>query len=240
MRKTFKLFSFLASFAFAGSLAPVMAQTAAATPAAAAAAATPTAVPTPAVTVDGLVDSYFSYNFSNPSSAPTAGNIGYWYNGATDSYTLGLAEAKITATQGAGSAHVVLAYGEELNGLGIGYGTSGFDVLQAYVSYNPGQWTFNFGKFVTWMGYEVVESVSNANYSHSLLFGALPYWHTGVSVNYAPTTVFNATFYATDGVEQYCGRNDDRRDSWDWKRLLAPNATWSFTGNGIFSPSRWG
>ncbi len=234
MRKKFKLFSFLASFALAGSVAPVMAQTAAATPAATAAAATPTAVPTPVVTVDGLVDTYFSYDFSDPSKVPTAGNNSYWYNSASDSYTLGLAEAKITATQGAASGHLVLAYGEENGGLGIGTGTSGFDVLQAYVSYNPGQWTFNFGKFVTWMGYEVIESVGNANYSHSLLFNALPYWHTGVSVNYAPTTVFNATFYATDGINTTAVGGTG--ETLGLEAVVAPNAMWSFTGNGLFAP----
>ena len=231
MRKTVKLFSFLASFAFAGSLAPVMAQTAAATPAAA--AATPTAVPTPAVTVDGLVDTYFAYNFSNPSSAPTTPNIGYWYNSAADSYTLGLAEVKVAASQGAASAHVVLAYGEE-GGLGP-IGGSGPSVLQAYVSYNPGQWTFNFGRMVTWMGYEVIESVSNANYSHSLLFGELPYWDTGLSVNFAPSSTFNATFYAMDGWS-----NDTFAtglgETLGLEAIITPNSMWGITLNGILSP----
>ena len=231
MRKTYKLFSFLASFALAGSLAPVMAQTAATTPAAAAAAATPTAVPTPAVTVDGLVDTYFSYNFTDAKTQPTYGNNSYFYNNATDSYTLGLAETKITATQGAASGHLVLAYGQESS---LGLLGSGLDVLQAYVSYNPGQWTINAGRFVTWMGYEVIESTGNANYSHSLLFGALPYWHTGVSVNYAPTTVFNATFYATDGWNTTAvGPNGE---TLGLEIAVTPNSTWSITGNGIFTP----
>ncbi len=233
MRKTIKLFSFLASFALAGSLAPVMAQTAAATPAATAAAATPTAVPTPAVTVDGLVDTYFSYNFNNPSSNPYAGNNSYWYNSASSSYTLGLAEVKVAATQGAASAHVVLAYGEE-GGLGP-IGGSGPNVLQAYVSYNPGQWTFNFGRMATWMGYEVIESPSNANYSHSILFGALPYWDTGLSVNFAPSSTFNATFYAMDGWS-----NDTFAtglgETLGLEAVITPNSMWGITLNGILSP----
>jgi hypothetical protein len=196
--------------------------------------ATPTAVPGPVVTVDGLVDSYFSYNFSNPSGAPTTPNNSLWYNTAADSYTLGLAEAKINATQGQVGGHLVLAYGEENNGLGIGTGTSGFDVLQAYVTYNPGQWTFNFGRFVSWMGYEVVESTGNWNYSHSLLFNALPFWHTGLSVNYAPTTIFNATVYATDGWNNTAvGTNGQ---TLGLEIGITPNATWSITGNGIFTP----
>jgi len=232
MRKTFKLFSFLASFAFAGSLTPVLADTAAATPAAAAATATPTPVPTPVVTVDGLIDAYYAYNFS----APGVGiNNAYWYNSAADSYSLGLAEAKLTATQGAASGHLVLAYGEEAS---LGLGAPGIDVLQAYVSYNPGQWTFNFGKFVTWMGYEVIESTGNWNYSHSLLFGALPYWHTGFSANFTPSATFNVTGYITDGNNTTGATSVGK--TLGLEAVITPNAMWSITLNGIMSPFAYG
>ena len=39
------------------------------------------------------------------------------------------------------------------------------------------------GKFVTHMGFEVIESKDNWNYSRGLLFQfAIPYFHTGVRV----------------------------------------------------------
>ncbi len=233
MSKFKKLFSLLASIALSSVMAPALAQTAATTPAAAA-AATPTPVPTPAVTVDGLVDAYYSYNFTNPgTSSSTAGkNTGYFYNSATDSFTLGLAEAKITATQGAASGHLVLGYGEE-SSLNIG-AAPGIDVLQAYVSYNPGQWTFNFGKFVTWMGYEVIESTGNMNYSHSLLFGALPFWHTGFSANYAPSSTFNATVYVTDGDNTTNATPLGK--TYGLELGITPNSMWTITLNGILSP----
>src|SRR6185369_2857496 len=112
--------------------------------------------------------------------------------------TLGLAEISAVATQGQGSAHVVLAYGQEIN---LGLATLGWDVLQAYVSYNPGEFTFNFGRFATWMGNEVIESKGNWNYSRSLLFWyTIPLWHTGFSAAYnSPDSKFGVTGYVTDG-----------------------------------------
>jgi len=193
--------------------------------AAVSAAATPAP---PTVTVDGLVDTYYSYNFTNPG---VSSNTSYWYNSTSDSYNLGLAEAKLTATQGQASGHLVLAYGEETS---LGLEAPGIDVLQAYVAYNPGQWTFNFGKFVTWMGYEVIESTGNWNYSHSLLFGALPYWHTGFSANYAPSSTFNATVYVTDGVNTTSATPLGK--TYGLELAITPNSLWNITLNGIMSP----
>lgn len=248
MKKSIKLFSLLASIALTGAVSPALAQTAAATPAATA-AATPAG---PTVTVDGLVDGYYSYNFTNAANnANGSGNVGYFYNNVDNSFTLGLAEAKVTATQGSASAHLVLAYGQEL-GLGIGtesIGTavsggvttytvtpsSGFDVLQAYVSYVAGQWTFNAGRFVTWLGNEVIESNSNWNYSHSLLFNYIPLWHTGLSVNFTPSSTFNITGYAVDGnnntVASPAGKN------YGLQAVIAPNAQWTITLNGLIGPT---
>ena len=248
MRKTIKLFSLLASLVLAAVVSPALAQTAAATPAeTAAAAATPAA---PTVSVGGMVDAYYSYNFTSPSSFSNGGF--YFYNNQAKSFTLGLAEAKFTATQGPASAHVVLAYGQEA-ALGIGTSTStviapgpttitfangvvpGISVLQAYASYNAGQWTFNAGRFVTWMGNEVIESSGNWNYSHSLLFGAIPFWHTGLSVNFAPSTVVGFTAYDVDGPWQSTAGSQPGND-YGLQVAITPNSMWTITLNGIMSP----
>ena len=230
MRKTIKLFSLMATLALAMVSKSVWADAA---PAA-------TAAPTPAaptVVVGGMVDSYFSYNFTNGSNNVFgAGNTGYFYNNVDGSYTLGLAELKATATQGQGSAHVVLAYGQE-GTLGIGgIGATGFDVLQAYVSYNPGQWTFNAGKFVTWMGDEVVESNSNWNYSHSLLFGVIPIWHTGLSANFAPSSTFGITGFVTDGNNTTTSLSAGVGKDYGLQLAITP-AQWTITLNMEVGPT---
>src|SRR5271154_6777746 len=53
------------------------------------------------------------------------------------------------------------------------------------------------GKFVTFLGYEVIESPANPNFSRGLLFtNAIPLTHTGVYADYK----FNDTFEAKFGV----------------------------------------
>ena len=68
---------------------------------------------------------------------------------------------------------------------------SQFDLQQAFASYivpfGSGL-RFDVGKYVTHMGYEVIEGYDgyNDNYSRSILFGyAIPFTHTGVKASYA-------------------------------------------------------
>ena len=70
------------------------------------------------------------------------------------------------------------------------------DFKQAYISYIvplPGcescgtkkGVTLDFGKFVTWAGYETIEAADNMNSSRSFLFGyAIPFTHTGIRATY--------------------------------------------------------
>ena len=66
-----------------------------------------------------------------------------------------------------------------------------FDLQQAFASYIVPLGSglrFDVGKYVTHMGYEVIEGYDgyNDNYSRSILFGyAIPFTHTGVKASYA-------------------------------------------------------
>ena len=66
-----------------------------------------------------------------------------------------------------------------------------FDLKQAFASYIAPLGSglrFDVGKFVTHLGYEVIEGYDgyNDNYSRSILFGyAIPFTHTGVKASYA-------------------------------------------------------
>src|SRR5665213_1925038 len=244
MKKFIKnLIGLTASLVIAGAFSPVLADdatpaaTAAATPAATAAA---TPAP-PAVVVGGMVDTYYSYDFNSNN---VGGVNGYFYNNVDNSFTLALAEAKFTATQGAASAHLVLAYGQEaslgigsasVTGLGPVVVTPSFDVLQGYLAYTAGQFTFTGGKFVTWMGNEVIESTSNWNYSHSLLFGVIPFWHTGLSVMFMPSSTFMVTGYAVDGNNTVNSSSDGK--TYGLQAVITPNSQWNFTVNGLIGPT---
>src|SRR5882757_5887545 len=66
-----------------------------------------------------------------------------------------------------------------------GVTSSSFDITQGYLQYADGPLTIIGGKFTTLHGTEVIWSPSNANYSRSLLFGSVPFTHTGVRGTFA-------------------------------------------------------
>jgi hypothetical protein len=80
-------------------------------------------------------------------------------------------------------------------------GGSVFDVTQAFLQYAGGPLTVIAGKFVTLSGTEVIASTGNTNISRSILFGAIPFTHTGV----------RATFAVSDTVSLIAGVNN----GWD-------------------------
>ncbi len=56
------------------------------------------------------------------------------------------------------------------------------------------------GKFVTFLGYEVIESPANLNFSRGLLFtNAIPLTHTGVYADYKFNDIVEAKFGVVDG-----------------------------------------
>jgi hypothetical protein len=227
------LMGLAAALVMAGGLSPVLAQTAAAT-----AAATPAATPAPpTVVIDGMVEGYYSYNWTNAGVNKTGvGNTGYFYDSVDGGYQLGLAELKATATQGLASGHLVLAYGQEA-GLAIGSTVPGIDVEQAYVSYAPGMFTLSAGRFVTWMGNEVIETTGNWNVSRSLLFNyTIPLWHQGLSVAYAPDSTIKFTGYATDGWNNVPAAVKVSSETFGLQLAWTPNSVWSVTVQGIDGP----
>ncbi len=85
--------------------------------------------------------------------------------------------------------------------------SSTFDVTQAYAQYARGRLTLIAGKFVTLQGTEVIWSPTNPNISHSILFGAIPFTHTGVRGAWALND--QVTFYAglNNGWDQLTDSN---------------------------------
>jgi hypothetical protein len=226
-----------ASLVMAGALSPVLAQTAATPAATPAATAAATPAP-PTVVVDGMVEGYYTYNFTNAANKISGfGNTGYYYDSVDNTYSLGLAELKATATQGLASGHLVLAYGQELNPNGPLVASPGFDVEQAYVSYAPGQLTLSGGRFVTWMGNEVIETTGNWNVSRSLLFVyTIPLFHNGVSVAWAPDSTFKLTGYATNGWNNSILAAPAPTETFGLSLAWTPSSMWSITLNGIDGP----
>jgi putative OmpL-like beta-barrel porin-2 len=115
---------------------------------------------------------------------------------------------------------------------GTGIGTSMFDLTQAYGSYSSGSLTVIGGKFTTLAGTEVIASSGNTTFSRSILFGAIPFTHTGVRASYAPTDA--VTLYAglNNGWDQLTDAN--RQKTLEIGTTLTPVKALTITASGYF------
>ena len=84
---------------------------------------------------------------------------------------------------------------------------STFDVTQAYGQYASGPFTIMAGKFTTLHGTEVIWSPSNNNFSRSILFGSVPFTHTGVRAVFAANDIVSITAGVNNGWDQLKDQN---------------------------------
>jgi hypothetical protein len=93
-------------------------------------------------------------------------------------------------------------------------------VKQAYITKGVGPLTLKFGKFVTFVGTEVIDTPANLNYSRAILFTVIPYYHVGLMGTYAVTDSLGVSAYIGNGDSVDTASNGDR----DW------GLTTSFSG----------
>jgi hypothetical protein len=90
--------------------------------------------------------------------------------------------------------------------------TEKFDLQEAYLSYRipvGAGLTLKGGKFVTLLGYEVIESPNNLNFSRSFLFSfAIPLTHVGLLASYPVTDTLSVTAGPVLGWDVATDRNE--------------------------------
>lgn len=152
------------------------------------------------VNVSGFVDLYYSYNFNQPGDGPGVPRENQLRNFDlyNDQFSFSLFELVIQRNPDPFGFRVDLDFGpttdlvhatEPVLG-GGGAAPEGTEVYkhiqQAYLTWKPSSmWTIDVGKVVTHMGFEVIESKDNWNYSRGLLFAwAIPYYHSGLRISH--------------------------------------------------------
>lgn len=198
------------------------AQTPSSEPAQAPAAAPAPAAPAPAPTwsvgpmdLSGVVDGYYSFNFNRPNTS--LGNYDqinqlYNFNDKTDQFNLSMAKLTLNHDPDPIGAHVDFIFGRAndlinnaaTNTTAPTFVASQLPYLeQAYLSVKPPKakgFELDFGKWVTSAGAEVIEAMSNWNYSRSLLFvNAIPYWHFGARTSIPVSKTETIGFQAFNG-----------------------------------------
>jgi hypothetical protein len=115
-----------------------------------------------------------------------------------------------------------------------------FDLQQAFVSYIAPLGSglrFDVGKYVTHLGYEVIEGYDgyNDNYSRSTLFGyAIPFTHTGVKASYTFSSQVAGMLEVVNGWDLV--RDNNRSKSIGAQLTLTPVAPLSVLLNWIGGP----
>jgi len=149
----------------------------------------------PKFTWGGLVDTYYMYLLNQGTAVNSlVGTVGRAFDTNTNSVTLALAQMTLNASMDPVAFQLDMGYGSV--GSIINNAFSGgtipsapvpgsFIVLQAYgtITVLP-QLTFDFGKFYTTAGAEVVPANKNWLYSRSMLFNIIPLLHTGARANF--------------------------------------------------------
>src|SRR5213592_3763731 len=160
--------------------------------------------------VSGYIDAGFSYANKNIEGAAFSNRVFDSQNNSFALHQFGLTVAK-QPTRGFGGvvnitagsdAQVIHAFPETTTG-----DSSMFDITQAYGQYASGSLTLMAGKFVTLAGSEVIASTGNMNFTRSMLFGAIPFTHTGVRAGYAVSNTVTLYGGVNNGWDQLTDAN---------------------------------
>jgi hypothetical protein len=189
-------------------------------------------------TVNGLVDGYYGFNFNSPANRTSGLRL---FDNATNQFALNLIEVGLDKAPDATSRlgyDVTLGFGNAMNVVnstdpgGLGFAQY---LKQAYMSYlapvGKGL-TLTFGKFVTPVGAEVIESNKNWNYSRSLLFNyAIPFYHFGLSAAYTFNDKYTLTGYVVNGwnnlVDTYnSGKTGGLSFAWNPNKKVSITEGW--------------
>jgi len=125
-------------------------------------------------------------------------------------------------------AQVIHSFPESVGGAA----SSMFDLTQAYGSYSAGAMTVIAGKFTTLAGTEVIASTGNTTISRSMLFGAVPFTHTGVRASYAPSDTITVYGGLNNGWDQVTDAN--RQKTLEIGATLNPTKPLTITVSGYF------
>ena len=155
--------------------------------------------------LSGSVDANFTATQRNGANFERYGTS--FFN--TDGFSVGM--VNLVASKQVGKVGFVadIAAGPTANEAISGSGTSAI-VNQLFVAYAASDAvTLTFGRFNTFLGYEVISPTGNFNYTTSYMFSAGPFTHTGLKADFALSdewslmaALMNSTASPVDGNDQ--------------------------------------
>jgi hypothetical protein len=196
------------------------------------------------IDMSGFVDTYYSVNFAQPTSQI---NKLRNFDIGENQLNLSLVEMVFQKKACPVGFRLDVDYGSANDIVQPGVTSTSSLLQQAYLTFvvpvGSGL-TIDAGKLTTHMGYEVIESKDNWNYSRSFLFAwAVPYYHTGIRVGYSFSDAFSATFHILNGWNSLIDNNNSK--SLGLQLSLAPTGSTTIllnliTGHENLTPVEYG
>jgi hypothetical protein len=192
----------------------------------------------PSIDITGFVDTYYTYNFNDPANKLNGLHV---FNPDHNALSLALAELafeKKPTTDSRAGFRVDFNFGPgaELTNFfepsKDAYPSLGL-LEQAYVSFLAGdKIQVDFGKFVTPVGNELVESKDNWNYTRSVQFGwAIPFYHSGARATFTASDKFTLAAYLVNGWNNVIDNNNDK--TFIGQFILKPSSKFTLIGNAV-------
>ncbi|HVK74366.1 MAG TPA: outer membrane beta-barrel protein [Kofleriaceae bacterium] len=177
-----------------------------------------------AIEVNGFASVAFTYNTNRPAEKENQLRAFDTDDGNVNVDVIELVIQKAASDPGQAGFRVDLTAGSSIPAAAASAGlfrdadgnAQDFDLQQGFVSYiaKAGKGLrIDAGKFVTHMGYELIEGYDgyNDNYSRSILFGfAIPFTHTGVKLSYPLTDKITGMLMVANGWDNVKDNNDGK------------------------------
>jgi Putative beta-barrel porin-2, OmpL-like. bbp2 len=202
-----------------------------------------------AIEFHGLVSTSFSYNLNEPSSRTNQLRVFDYDDDAFRIDEVELAVQRPAAAAGEFGFRVDFTAGalsRIVASRGLFRDTTGegqdIDLHQAFVTFVAplgGGLRLDAGKFITGLGYEVIEGWDgwNDNATHSFLFGyAIPFTHTGVRASYSLSPVLSAMVMVANGWDDV--QDNNRGKTVHLQVGVTPSSRVTILLNGIAGPEQ--
>ncbi len=190
-------------------------------------------------TVNFLFDGYYGFNFNNPIGRV---NLLRSYDVSSNAFSLNQADVVVENAPDPANGK---RFGLRLD-MQFGQATATLqgnpsneprpdvyrNIFQAYGTYvfpvGKGL-TVDFGKWASSLGMEGNYTKDQINYSRSLLFDFLPFYHMGARVNYKISDVVSLNYWITNGTQQTEPFNGFKDQMFGF--VIQPRKTFSWTVN---------
>jgi len=150
-------------------------------------------------TFNALFDGYYAWNLNKPANQITTARS---FDFRHQQFALNYGEVSIEQKPSNIGYRFDFGFGDTITAISASSPTdiANRHIQQAYVSGKKDDLQVDFGKFVTPLGAEVIETKDNLNYSRGLLFTyAIPLYHFGIRATYAASDKTTLAAYVVNG-----------------------------------------